>query len=489
MKPVRAIIQQQLQRYMPFIEHTIIHRHGLLGEKLGKRVYGRLFANQDQNVIAHELCRHLNWSRQEIEAYQTQRLRTLITHAYYQVPFYRQFYDAHQFCPEMFNSLDDISKVPVVQKSDLQRAIREQKIISKRHHGKPYVMCETTGSTGTPTQVYFSLEEDTYKQALSLRSLMLNDITPGTKTALLWRNKPVDRMFLQSFLCGHFMRFSVADTLHLSQAALHHEKLNALLHQLELFSPHILRGYSQAIYLLAKHYAKQKHRFNLKIQKIIGAAEYLPPGHWDFISDVFGAEIVHLYGGTEASNIACSTKESKDMMLFEDAYHIDLLPLPNTQETGAVESSTGRVIVSNLYCEYMPLIRYDLGDIATFGSSFLGFKTLSQVKGRSNDVITLPRARFVLADAWYHWFKMPWINRFRVTQQDFDHLIIDIETNDMISSETEAHDLLLKKMSQALGSDIRIEIRLSKHLTQNQGSKWKHVISMVPDIEKNRSLS
>src|SRR5262249_62266994 len=71
--------------------------------------------------VAWNASRHARASRDEVMAYQNQRLRRLVTHAYRAVPYYRALFDRHGISPDKIRSIADLASVPVTTKRDLQR--------------------------------------------------------------------------------------------------------------------------------------------------------------------------------------------------------------------------------------------------------------------------------------------------------------------------------------------------------------------------------
>ena len=54
------------------------------------------------------------FSEEELEGYQLNRLRLIISHAYENVPYYRNLFDEIRFNPQDVESLDDLKKLIAV---------------------------------------------------------------------------------------------------------------------------------------------------------------------------------------------------------------------------------------------------------------------------------------------------------------------------------------------------------------------------------------
>src|SRR6266436_4116643 len=78
---------------------------------------------------------------------QLQRLRTLLAHAYAHCPFYRDRFDHAGLHPEDVRTLEDLSALPVVEKSDLQEHFAE--MVAGNWPKDDLIANQTGGSTGT----------------------------------------------------------------------------------------------------------------------------------------------------------------------------------------------------------------------------------------------------------------------------------------------------------------------------------------------------
>ncbi|MCP5113182.1 MAG: phenylacetate--CoA ligase, partial [bacterium] len=61
-----------------------------------------------------------NWSRGRIRAFQSRRIRELVRHAYERVPFYREIFHHHGVHPDDIRGLEDLDKLPIVERADIQ---------------------------------------------------------------------------------------------------------------------------------------------------------------------------------------------------------------------------------------------------------------------------------------------------------------------------------------------------------------------------------
>ncbi len=115
----------------------------------------------------------------ELQALQLERLQWTLRHAYDNVPFYRQSFDAHGVHPDDCRSLTDLAKFPTTTKADLRDnypfgmfAVPQDQV--RRIHA-------SSGTTGRPTVVgYTARDIDTWATVMA-RSIRAAGGRPGHK--------------------------------------------------------------------------------------------------------------------------------------------------------------------------------------------------------------------------------------------------------------------------------------------------------------------
>lgn len=114
------------------------------------------------------------------------------------------------------------------------------------------------------------------------------------------------------------------------------------------------------------------------------------------IADVFGARVIPQYSSKEGHRMAAACPDTAH-------YHVnaELLLLEVLDEAGnpCAAGETGRVIVTPFFSMAQPLIRYDMGDLATAGGACVCGRTLpvlSSIDGRQIHIFQLPDGRRVV---------------------------------------------------------------------------------------------
>ena len=132
-----------------FIQNIAVSLYGLYWKK---RRFGGIFKKEV------ELFRSRNsLSKQEWDEYQELELRKLLVHAFTNVPYYKKKYKNAGYNLEDFQTfkLKNLNKLPFLEKEELRQFGKTELLSNTRNKGDFY---SSSGSTGTPTSIYYSRE-------------------------------------------------------------------------------------------------------------------------------------------------------------------------------------------------------------------------------------------------------------------------------------------------------------------------------------------
>lgn len=413
----------------------------------------------------------LTWSRKELSEFKFKKLKEIVEYAYNNVPFYKEHFENNGFHPKMLKDENDSYLIPILTKDKFKTALMQKTIFSKEKRKWKIVKTHTTGSTGVPTTLYFDQFARKARNINTLRAFFLNGVFPDKKFLLLWRRKKLGKVETLKSLLGIFRYIPVVDVMNVNTSALSENKILELLNDIKRFSPDIIRGYVSALWVLAKY--KQKFNIDILPEKIIASAEYLPYAVWDELEQIFKCPVINYYGGTEAAPIACSLPNSRSLVVFEDFYYVNIV---DNYGKECKVGENGRILITDYYNLYMPLIKYEIGDIAEWNNEYIGpFKTFKEVKGRINDVFILPGNKLLFSHNWHIYFRdVEGLKCFKVIQERIDYIKVILYPLD--------EEILIKnleniksKIQDSLGKDVRIDWVIEKNLSLDKGDKFRAV--------------
>ena len=223
----------------------------------------------------------------ELRALQEERLRGVVRNAYENVPYYRRLFDNAGIRPDDIKTLDDLSKIPITTKNDLQTLKREE-IVAKGSSIDKCIIKYTSGSTGQPLKIFLSPGERDFQILLNLRILMENGLRLTDKVTYIINPHrfPKSKYWFQ--YAGILRReyLSVFD---------YPEKHVELLKKIK---PNIIYGYPSNLTLLAL-YIREKGIKAINPKIIFSVAEALEPRAKNLIDSVMHVNTCDILGTIE----------------------------------------------------------------------------------------------------------------------------------------------------------------------------------------------
>ena len=392
--------------YATFLRHAALP---LIGRLRGMPVSAAL----------RELEQSQWWAPDALRALQLARLRRLAAHAYAQVPFYRRLWDAHGVHPQDIRSLDDLARLPLLDKPTLRAAYPADALAANADRSQ-LVRYASSGSTGEPLQFVMTRAEKGQRWAVMFRSWAMAGAYQGMRAANV-----KDGHALGVFHSGPLQRLEQQATrmLNLSAYAVADQRLDQVVSDLVRFRPEVMFAYPGAAYRLA--IALEERGIDLPLRTVITSGEMLHPFQRQAIQQQFRCRVHDYYGG-EGMDVAMQcgvglayhiNAESVIVEVVDDAGR----PLPAGQE--------GSIVLTNLNAYAMPFIRYLVGDVGALAAGQCacgrGLPLLDHVAGRSSDQLTLPSGRGLVM-----WFftdvfrQMPGVESFQMRQVAPDRILV-----------------------------------------------------------------
>jgi phenylacetate-CoA ligase len=218
----------------------------------------------------------------------------------------------------------------------------------------------------------------------------------------------------------------------------------------------------------------------LKFELMFSVGTVLDQETRDLCRAIFGAEIADTYGAEETGHLAAQCPDCGEYHLSAEAVRVEILRADGSPvQSGEV----GRVVVTPFYNYAMPLIRYELGDLAELGSEHAqcgrGLTSLRRILGRYRNVfrfrdgkIASPSAvRFRLRE------HLPLLQS-QIVQLDLDRIEIR-----WVSDGTDRPVDLVALTSQVrsvLRQPVEVSVRKVDVIERSPSGKFEDCVSLVP---------
>ncbi len=415
-------------------------------------------------------------SREEIEAYQAQRLNQLLASALAHSPWHAGRLRAASLDDAVSRgevTPGDLARLPTMTKRDARDNV-EQLVWRGVPGGVfPYT---TGGSSGEPLIFYFGRARQASDAAGRMRARRWWGVEPGEREAYLW-GAPVE---LNKTDRIKTLRDRLVNQLVLNAFAMSPERMDDYLDALQTWQPRCLYGYASSVALLAAHAEARQRKLRLSDLRVVcTTGEPLYPHQRELIARAFGAPVANEFGSRDIGFTAHEAPGGQ-MLLMSESHIIEVL-----DEAGqpVAPGETGEAVITGLASAAQPFIRYRTGDVLRLSSEPAsggqGLHVIAEVTGRQTDFVVAADGRVMHALAVIYVLRaVPGIDRFKCIQHALDRMEVQI-VPDARWNEAARH-AVVAGLQARLGGALQVELRLLDEIPPEASGKYRYVVSHVP---------
>lgn len=380
--------------------------------------------------------------------------------------YYRQKIGAH--LPQQWEDL------PVITKKDLQRPLAE--LITKGTKLSDCYVGSTSGSSGTP----FFFAKDKFTHAMTWAVIhdrySLYNISVADKQARFygipkefigyWKERAKDYAMNR-------VRFPVFD---LSDAT-----MAMFLSRVQRLKFGYLYGYTNSLVLFARYLIRRNIVLKDECPSLkvcISTSEVCTPEDHLLLEKGFGIKHVREYGASETCLMGFDAPDNTWRMTEETIYN----EVVDTDGQAVPFGTTGNVLCTSLFNKALPMIRYQIGDMAIINNR-LGdsiYRSIDKLMGRTNDTAILPSGKVAAGLTFYYISRSILessgvLKEFIIRQTEPDHFVFEIVADrDLTTAETEQ---IKDKIERYLEAGLRLTINRVDKINRPVSGKLKHFYS------------
>ncbi|CAN5769397.1 phenylacetate--CoA ligase family protein [soil metagenome] len=397
----------------------------------------------------------------------SERLRRLVSHAYERVPFYRERFDRAGVRPADIRTLADITRLPIVEKSDLLAAPRER-ITAEGYAAADLVSTMTSGYSGEP----FVIRRTRTEQARWARSWLSDLLAAGLRRG--------DRLASVFFpRAGHPDGVGSLSAL----ALVHETHVDCCLEPPDILAalgdarPTFLRGLSGVVDRIASSMT-DRDRASIRPRVVWVSGEVLTAAARRRIEAGFRAPVHNAYGTHELGLLASECRETGLMHLGRPDLVVELVPPKDPRAA----KDTREVVVTALDFHAAPFLRYRLSDVVSPGPDPCpcgsGHPTISRIEGRTIDYLELPDGRSI------HPYRIlgptlpttPWVRQFQLVQEAPDRIVLRLAPR--IDLGDDERRRLSDAVVPVLGPGIRFLIEVVPRIAHGASGKARPIVPL-----------
>lgn len=297
------------------------------------------------------------WSAEQIHEYQFDKLSEIIKLAYEKTVFYRRLFDSVGFSPGDFKSLDDIKKLPTIDKQIVIENLEQMCTRPVTDSDVDYV--STGGTSGVPLHFYINAGRSAIEYAYLTTSWQRAGYKLGMPMAVLRGRvvKPDKNDLYHEY--DPILRHHYYSTFHLSD-----ENIARYLKHISNIGECFLHAYPSSAATLAKFIIRNKQKPQGNIRGVIAESEIVYPDQRKMIEEVFGCRLFSCYGQSEKIVLGASCEKSNDCHIWPTYGYYELLDEQGNPVT--TPGQRGEIVGTGFINTIMPFIRYRTGDWATY---------------------------------------------------------------------------------------------------------------------------
>lgn len=319
-------------------------------------------------------------SSEELTAWQTSALRTVLSHVHDKSPFYNRRLNGADL---QIEKLSDLAKIPYTTKDDLRQALHD---MLSGSIGEAQFYFETTGTTGRPTPcpraaIDFDLNVLALTHALDgLVRKHFSDTAERPILAVVAPNDVHAACLSLSFAAkqlgiAKLDLFPITPTLGFARFF---EILVELRVNMILCSPSMMMALAE----ISSTYGIEVPD-DLAVRAILTTGEMCSDSMRKLVGQTWKAEVYNFMYGSQEAGCPAVTRPDGSVVAVEPTYLMEVLDLE--AETTLGFEGFGELCLTTLVPGIKPLIRYRTGDLAHITREASGGRTV-KVLGRVKDM-------------------------------------------------------------------------------------------------------
>jgi len=404
----------------------------------------------------------------DLRKLQMRRLRQQLIDAYRYVPFYRHRMTEAGLTPLDIRTSEDLCLLPVLTKRDIQD--HQDLLVSSNVPPNKREQNQTGGSTGNPLQFFVDRERFDSRMASTMRhnawaGLRIGDwyahlfgsrfdlgdhpdATAGWRQKLLYRNLPLHTAAVTEALMMKYVEV------------------------LRKYRPKYMVSSTQSALMFAE-FCNANDIHDITFESMIVTAEMLLPGKREILEEIFRGKVFDRYGSREVGVIASECEYHSGLHVNADALIVEVDAAPN------LPAGMGRVLVTDLLNRSMPLIRYEIGDLASLDTDMRcpcgrSLPLIGKIQGRTSDFLRLPSGRMIAGPSLALLAAdMRDVRQVQFIQPDATHVTLKIVAGNGYSQHTEEE--LRRRMQPYLEQESSLTIVTTDSIPSEPSGKYRFV--------------
>ncbi len=368
----------------------------------------------------------------------------MLVHCFKNVPYYQKLFIDHGLTPSDFNSIDDLSKIPLLSRDVLMEQISDFKSNDFNRYRPRKI--RTSGTTGASMDIYWDIHSNVLELLSQYRHFCWTGYRLGDSFLDI-------RSVLMDDSKGYKWNWKCKG-LEISTDIIDATNIEIYADLLRKYNIKLWRGFPESIDKFCRLLAEAGID-DVKPRSIISVSVTVREYHRQFIESWAGIPLCDSYGMDEHAALITQCREG--------GYHIcaeyGVVEILKEDNTPAKPGEEGRIIATGLHNRAFPLLRYDTNDYAVVSKQTCScgrtLPLIERLTGRMNDFIMDSKGNFISGPAW-PMYAVKDIKKAQLIQEN--QFLINLYIVPMDTYKAENDRLLIDAYKRRYGQSVEINI-------------------------------
>jgi phenylacetate-CoA ligase len=409
------------------------------------------------------------WPVEELNAFVNRRLTTILKDALTHVPYYRSRFGEMAKGITEETVRDVLRQIPVIDKTAIRRNYDEflREPLPRRIRTN-----RTGGTTGEPFQYHSTWRTWAITWAANYRVWSFAGFQPGDRWATLAAYSLTGK---RTPLVSD-VRSRLEGNLTLPSTHLDEKIVAGHIQAIEKHRARFLRGYPSALDRVARYLLENPRKGAVlrdRLKAVITTSEVLVPEVRSRIEEAFGVRVFNEYGCRDGGVMSGECGHGTGLHFSIDRAYLEF-------------DSGGRVVVTDLWQDALPFIRYVPGDLSAFADETecpcgRSLPLISGVQGRDMDVLRFDNGISISSPALTVIAGQLPILEYQIVQDERNHVTVSL-VPDATGTATGSHwDTFRETLLYHFGPGVTVDLKLVDEIQRTRAGKLRFVINQTAE--------
>jgi phenylacetate-CoA ligase len=434
---------------------------------------------KDGRWTEYALFRKAQWNASKENTHiQRDRLYAMVHYAINKIPYYRQIAKNRRIRIHKSTIFNDIKKFPILTKEIIRDHYEELYVIKQ---DRECYLNTSGGSTGEPVTFYQDKYYSGSSRAMKRLHMEWAGLRHGEPLIIIW-GAPHDvksqTMGFRKMATTWLNSITILDAYYMDEKI-----MRSYVTIINRIKPKVILGYAQSLTLFAQFIETHKIKVHSPVS-VMSAASTLHPEMRETIERAFNCKVFNRYGSREVGDMACECERHEGLHVSSFTHYLEIL---DNDLKPCKNDELGTIVVTSLTNYTMPLIRYEIGDMAITTSRKCscgrGLPLVKEIVGRDNDLFVNKEGKKIhTASINTLFYFKEFIHHYQVIQKSVDHLVVKI----VLSSKSAKYDIpaeldsLREAIGNVMGNPRKVEITICKTINPSRTGKYRFTIREFP---------